>query len=121
MPVPAGVTPGSQSIFDRALAGVYKDYQDLYHAGLGRLDTAANQKGGANFAGLEPSQQLELLTAVFDETLELAVTGGGATPAAGRGHPGSRRGRHPRRLTRGGRCGRRRRLHSDRVAERGRP
>jgi gluconate 2-dehydrogenase gamma chain len=80
---PGGRDAGVADYIDRALAGAYNDYQDLYHAGLAWVDMAANQHGGANFVDLDAEQQLALLTAIFDESFDLDLTGASATPVAG--------------------------------------
>lgn len=77
---PGGRDAGVAYYIDRALAGAYNDYQNIYYAGLDWLDTAAELQGGAEFSDLEPAQQTELLTAIFDETFVLETTGPGATP-----------------------------------------
>jgi gluconate 2-dehydrogenase gamma chain len=79
---PGGRDAGVADYIDRALAGAYNDYQDLYHAGLGWIDLAANQHGGENFVELDAEQQLALLTAIFDESFSPDVTGAAATPTA---------------------------------------
>lgn len=79
---PGGRDAGAAYYIDRALAGAYMDYRDIYKAGLDWLDTASELNGGAEFVDLEAAQQTALLTAIFDETLVLATAGPGATPEA---------------------------------------
>ncbi len=66
---PGAIEAGVVTYIDRALAGAYVDYQNMYRAGLVWLDAASQDNMEANFANLEPAQQLELLTGIFDETI----------------------------------------------------
>lgn len=76
---------GVVNYIDRALAGPYSSFQNVYRVGLGWIDALSQQEYEANFASLEAAQQLELLTAVFDESLSYpaADAEASATPVAG--------------------------------------
>lgn len=64
---------------DRALAGAYQEYQQIYQTGIGWLNQATTEQHGAVFADLDAGQQLAFLS----ETLGVAqATGGAGTPAS---------------------------------------
>jgi gluconate 2-dehydrogenase gamma chain len=63
------IDAGVVTYIDRALAGPYSGFQNTYRVGLGWIDALSNEQFGANFVGLDAAQQLELLTAVFDESI----------------------------------------------------
>lgn len=64
-----GRDAGVMNYIDRALAGPYSDYQDVYVAGLEWLDFASISTHGSGFAALTEEQQLDIVTQVFEGDL----------------------------------------------------
>lgn len=91
-----GREAGVMYYIDRAVAGPYRDYQQVYTSGLEWLDFASQQAHGDAFAVLEFDQQVDIVTRAFDGDLgmisgsdvsrsghALIATGGPETTNAG--------------------------------------
>lgn len=61
---PGAKAANAAGYVDRALAGVYADFQDIYEAGLKALDGLSLQRHGLPFARLRASDQDGLLAAL---------------------------------------------------------
>ena len=77
-----GRDAGVATYIDRALSGAYMNMQPVYRLGLEWVDQAANEEFGANFADLEPDQQVAFLEIYLGVPDVSAAATPGASPVS---------------------------------------